>query len=51
MLFGKELAVNACMGTEIRLLCIYRLGHPTASYTGLMLPIFVNTTKTKRCNV
>jgi len=47
MLCGKELAVNACMGTEMCLLCIYRLRHPITSYTGLMRPIFVIPTKTK----
>jgi len=51
MLCGKELAVNACMGTEILLICVYGLRHPTTSYTGLMRPIFVNTTKTQRFNI
>jgi len=47
MLCGKELVVNACMGMGILLVCVYVLSHPTTSYTSLMRPIFVNTTKTQ----
>jgi len=50
MLCRKELAVNACVRTEIRFLCTYRLRHPNTSYIGLMRPIFVSTTKTNRWN-